>query len=261
VVGKPLSVFDPSGPLRVAADKLYVRSRAGINVFDPKNLTKTLGAISLPVPVADFMVSGARLFAVASPDGQEFSLQTWDITTILKPALLSEIKLPSSQSGSWMVSLSVDRGIATVAEGDQGLLLIDVSKPAAPSILSATKTPGGRAYSVVVRGKYAYVVDMGARGNSGGQALLNVYDIFSPKSPVLMVSIKLTAGGRITLAGNVLAAYDGGTLEFYSLADPAAPAHVQSVAVTGFGDEAFLAAEGDLMYVADGIEGLVIIGP
>ncbi|QHI70825.1 S8 family serine peptidase [Tichowtungia aerotolerans] len=72
-------------------------------------------------------------------------------------------------------------GIACIADGTNGLVVVDVSNPLIPTKLASYNTPG-KAVRVVVQGNYAYIADGNGGYYVGG---LEVVDISNPSSPVL----------------------------------------------------------------------------
>lgn len=98
----------------------------------------------------------------------------------LKPTTaLGAVDLPAL---SWDVDVQSD--YAYVAGGTAGLLVLDVSNPAVPSVLASADTPGD-AREIVVLGQYAFVAELGG--------MLYVYDVSTPSAPVLAGSVMTAA--------------------------------------------------------------------
>ena len=81
--------------------------------------------------------------------------QILDITDLSNPILLSKIVLPSL-----VYDIAISGNYAYVANGDDGLRIIDVSDPAAPTEVGFFDT-GSEAKGVYLNNDYAYVADGG----------------------------------------------------------------------------------------------------
>lgn len=128
---------------------------------------------------------------------------------------LSELDTPGQAR-----DLAVSGNRAYIADGPNGLRVVDITNPAAPQSLGFLDTPG-TAMSVVVSGTLAYLGDwtLGIR----------VVDITNPAAPVSVGFVDTWAAGGVALAGQhlVVADYDAG-LKMVSVENPASPAVVGS---------------------------------
>lgn len=108
-----------------------------------------------------------------------------------------------------------------VADYSAGLVIYDITNPAAPVSISTTDTPD-TALDVVVSGRYAYVSEVGA---SGG---LRIYDISDPYLPVLVGSdTTVYGGGSIAVSGKyAYLALSSTGLKIYDISSPTAPRYL-----------------------------------
>jgi hypothetical protein len=160
------------------------------------------------------------------------------------PALASALPLPGSA-----LSLAVDGGLACVASGAGGLLLVGIDDPGQPEILSSLGA-AVPATAVLLAGNRAYVVNAVAAV---------VADITDPSAPAVLGSCATGGAGEgLALAGDVLyvAAADAG-LVAVDVADASTPVVIGSLATPGTARAVALA--GDLAYVADGPGGLAVV--
>ncbi|MGE4489816.1 MAG: S8 family serine peptidase, partial [Kiritimatiellales bacterium] len=103
----------------------------------------------------------------------------WEVTYGFSPlsvtGQLSSIERTGFSTGDEAMDVVVTNGYAYVADGEAGLLVIDVSNPSAPVRSGACDTEGFAA-GVAVAGNYAYMAD----GTNG----LVVIDISTPQIPI-----------------------------------------------------------------------------
>jgi hypothetical protein len=107
-----------------------------------------------------------------------------------------------------------------VADGLGGLVVVDVSNPAAPAITGTLDTPG-TARGVAVAGSYAYVADQGAA--------LQVISVANPAAPTLAGSAAIPGCQAVAVAGSFAYVVDGAALQVVDVSDPAAPVLLGSV--------------------------------
>ena len=72
------------------------------------------------------------------------------------------------------LDVSLRGAIAFVAAGEAGLVIVDVSNPRAPAVVSLCDTPGS-AWEVELQGDHAFVAD-----NTGGLQVIDVSDLYAP---------------------------------------------------------------------------------
>ena len=146
--------------------------------------------------------------------------------------------------------MAVSGKLALVADGDEGLRVIDVSDPTAPREIGSLDTPGF-VWSVAVSGNLALVADW----NEG----LRVMDVSDPTAPREIGSLD-TPGfvWSVAVSGNLALVADGNEgLRVIDVSDPTAPRE------TGFvdtpGSARGVAVSGNLALVADARESLRVI--
>ncbi len=138
---------------------------------------------------------------------------TVEIEVRTLPRSVSSLDLPGFAND---VAVDLASGLAFVAGGSAGLLVIDVSDPSVP-VLVGTADTAGTAIEVVVSEGVAYVAD-----DSGG---LVIVDVAVPSAPIVTATV--ATGGRAldVAAGGGLAFVASGTtgLAVVDVLDPAAP--------------------------------------
>lgn len=145
---------------------------------------------------------------------------------------------------------ATDNSYAYVANGFNGLRVIDVAHPRTPGTVGYVRTPD-YARRVAAAGHYAYV----AASGSG----LVVVDVSNPSKPVITGSAD-TPGSAYDVAVDGHYAYvaDGNSgLEIIDVADPKAPQLLATVDTPGLAQG--VAVNGGFAYVADGTKGLEVI--
>ncbi|MCK5660070.1 MAG: PEGA domain-containing protein, partial [Methanosarcinales archaeon] len=130
-----------------------------------------------------------------------------------------------------------------VADGRNGLVIVDISNPPAPTLVGSYDTIG-YAYDVAVSGNYAYVVN-------GRDNLVTIIDISNPTAPALVGSYD-TAGGPMGIAISGSYAYIADNykgLVIIDISNPTAPTLVGSYdSYVGMKD---VVVSGSYAYVAD----------
>jgi hypothetical protein len=151
--------------------------------------------------------------------------------------------------GGTAYDVAMSGDYAYVADGYNGLAIVDVSNPAAPFLTGSYDNLGG-AGGVIVSGKYAYI----AHSWNG----LVIMDISNKAAPVLAGSYD-TAGWAedIAVSGDHAYVADGWNgLVIVDISNPTAPALVGSYDTTG--DAYDVVMSGDYAYVLNGSELLIV---
>lgn len=149
-------------------------------------------------------------------------------------------------------SVAVSGSLAAVGAWDEGLILVDLSDPAAPVEIGRIDTPG-YVRSTAIAGGLVYAVDAAGLG-------LMVVDPAAVGGPALVGSLLLGGPGYgLTIAGDRAYVADGSLgLHAVDIADPAAPNLL-------FTEPTFsargCAVSGAYLVVADGSAGLKIVDP
>lgn len=160
-------------------------------------------------------------------------------------AIISSQDTPGSALGVTVIGTT-----AYIADGEQGLRLIDMGNPALPLVIAALDTPGV-ARGVAVAGTIAYVAD--------GAAGLTLIDISTPAAPAIIATLNTPGSAEAVRVNGATAFVADGTagLTIIDITTPAAPLLIGTLDTPGTAWS--LAVNGPLVYVADGTGGLRII--
>ncbi len=153
-------------------------------------------------------------------------------------------------TGNYANRVQVVGDIAYVADGLEGVKIVNVGNPAAPMLLGSFAT-GGDARDLAVVGNRAYV----ATGAPG----LRILDVSDPATPTSL-GIYNTVGlaGAVQVVGNLAYVADGlAGLQIIDVADAANPVRVGFYNTSG--EAVGIHVVGDTAYVADGYSGLQIL--
>ncbi|MGA1826010.1 MAG: VWA domain-containing protein [bacterium] len=191
-------------------------------------------------------------------------------------------------------SVAVEGNVAYVADDYYGLIIIDISTPSAPKLITKFETRG-RAHGVAIKGNYAYVTDysfgnglqvidisnpkapvavadLGGIGKTNGIVIdgdyayiaalasgLKIIDISNPGEPELAASYDtIGAAQKVSVKGAyAYVAADTAGLQIIDISDPSAPKLVGSYDTSG--NTYDVCISGDYAYLADGPSGLYII--
>ena len=131
-----------------------------------------------------------------------------------------------------------------------GLVILDISNPAAPTVASQVLMPGGAAQEIELSGDHVFVADA-----EGG---FRVVDVANPTSPQLLETTPIGGNVRgLGLApGYAYAAALIGGLIVIDTQDPAAPAQVTTLPV---GEAWDVIAYGQHLYVASYYDGIWVV--
>lgn len=195
---------------------LIAYGRGGMYVFDVSG-SGPLGPISVYQGTPE-VVSVAAVRNEAYLIGRFTGFVVLDITD---PAAV--MAKGTADIGQHAANLLAGDGVVYATSRDSGLMIIDVSTPTAPSVLSATPmSTEPRQVAVSTDSTHAYV----ALGTDG----LCVVDISAPAAPSV-VSTYTTAsdwGLSVTVADTLLYYGNGSRIQIFSITDPANPVLVDS---------------------------------
>jgi hypothetical protein len=174
-------------------------------------------------------------------------LRILDATVPDSPQLIADLPLPES-----ILGMAVSGSTLLVAAGNTGLVLIDVSNPHAPSLLTTFAL--GRAQSVAAssNGGFAYV------SNAESQiTVVKIKDPVHPKRRNTIFASKANFYDLIVTGKTLIAAAGGEGLKIYSLESPAAPVLVKKV--KDLAAVHHIALNDRLVAAADGFAGLTLV--
>jgi hypothetical protein len=153
--------------------------------------------------------------------------------------------------------------LAYLADGTGGLKIIDVSNPAAPSLLGEYHIKGWAA-NIFISGNYAYLAESMSSGRyteSGGG--FKIFDISMPSAPVLVgempTEIIKTASDVYVNGAYAYVAESRGDLNIIDVSVPSAPSLVGNYQGTGYPHITGIDHSGNYVYLASGSTGLQMI--
>ena len=163
---------------------------------------------------------------------------------------LSLAEIGHGNTAGIAMGVAVSGNYAYVADYDNGLVIVDIRNPAAPTLVGSYDA-AGYASGVAVAGSYAYVatIDYG----------LVIVDIRNPAAPVLAGSYN-TMGSAVGVAVSGSYAYvanGAGGILVIDIRNPAAPTLAGSYNTMGSARD--VAVSGSYTYVADGADGLLVV--
>jgi len=140
--------------------------------------------------------------------------------------------------------IAISGTYAYIADGDNGLSIVNVSDPAHPALAGSCDTPG-TAQDVAVSGSFAYMAD-----GDGGLRVINVADSAHP-ALVSSYVVSNTAYSVVVSGTYAYMAYGYSGLHIVNVSDPAHPAPVGSVPDPQYGYATDVALDGSRAYVTD----------
>lgn len=223
---------------------------AGLQILDISDPTTPtfVGSIATPARARGVQVIG-NIAYVADDSGNGGGLQIIDVTTPSTPALLGSfgVATPGGLAGG----VQVIGNIAYVTDGNNGLQIVDVSIPTAPTQIHNVATPGGAAIGLDVVGNFAYVAN-----REGG---LQIIDISTPATASVVGSFDTTGiATGVRVVGNFAYVTDGAEgLQIIDITNPTTPTFVNTQDTPGSARS--LHVSGTLAFVADTFSGLQIL--
>jgi len=176
--------------------------------------------------------------------GQGQDLVILDVTDVTNPIEKGRITTPSVVN-----NVIISGNYAYVANAHNGLAIIDISDPTAPTISARSTSIFGS--GVALSGNYAYVAS-GVRG-------LTAIDVTNPAAPIRLGNYN-TSGYSYKVAVNGSYAYvadDTSGLVILDITNPSIPIFRGQYDTEGSAID--VTVSGNYAYVADGSEGLLII--
>ena len=138
--------------------------------------------------------SGDQLFAIGGPRGGPGHMSIMDVSDPTSPLLIGSVETEGSGEG-----ISVDAGLAFIADGSAGLQIYDITGVALPSRVAEMGASEWNVIDILVSGNYAYAVDQSVG--------LRVIDVTDPNVPMEIAQLpyhtELSSRG-IGLVGSML---------------------------------------------------------
>ena len=167
-------------------------------------------------------------------------LLVWDVSDPAQPTLVGR----SAVFPEIVEHVVVAGDLAYVADGEGGLVILNVSTPSSPSQVGAYDTPG-QAYDLEVQGSYAYVAD-----GSQGLRILNVTNPAAP-SEAGYYTTPSAAYGLAVSGAHAYVASEYHDLIVVDVGTPGFPVEVGRYDDPMLGYATGVDAAGDYLYVAD----------
>jgi hypothetical protein len=226
----------------------YIAETSGLEVMRVQIQGKSFRVASAETGGKAFSVSisGSWAYVAAHSLGLR-------VLNVSDPSQLSNASLTGALTSRFASAVNVADKLAFVADGANGVRIIDVSpawdvkKPGPPVDVGAYR-PGGSVYRVVPSGTAAYV----AAGDQG----VHVLDVSTPSAPIEIGSVRTTNAQDIVVRGSLAYVADGDAgVRVLDISSPAKP-RIQNASIRG--NARSLVLSGDLLFAA-GTAGVSII--
>jgi hypothetical protein len=190
-------------------------------------------------------------------------LQIYDVSNPSAPALVGSVQVPLYSLGLWVsgqyayvISYVDDSAVSNSSAGV--LSIVDISNPAAPSIVGSTNTgtAGVHVADIKVVGNYAYV---SGQAIAQVQSYVLVFDVSNPASPYLLSSSKaghspqgLDVQGNFwyqTIYDNNDPTLNNTTLNIYNISNPSTLYQAGTASLSGACHPQDVTVEGTTAYV------------
>jgi hypothetical protein len=228
-----------------------------VNIANPA--APSLTAKDTDVSPLDLAVSGSYLYVVGNraldpPDYIGYDFTSYSLSNKAVPLIVGRYSHPETASDYYR-EVAVQGNYAYIAANDNGLVVLDISNPAAPSYVGRYSSSVFKGYlKVSVSGDYACVMNM--------ESDIEILDISNPSS--ISEVGKYTPGALandFVLSGQYLYVAEGTNgLKIIDISNPASPVVAGYYKPTGpdpISNAVFVS--GQYVYVADGQYGLMII--
>ncbi|MFO7699242.1 MAG: hypothetical protein R6W79_01365 [Acidimicrobiia bacterium] len=229
--------------IAVAGDYAYCPN-LDIDIIDVSNPAS-------PTYAGSASTSGNWMYGITASDGKLYAtgcylIKIYDLSTPTSPALLGGMDIGTSCG----TRIQVDSGHAVISQDGDGVRIVDVSDPSAPTNLSLLNTDGS-VVDAAVAGDWVYVAD-----DWGG---FRIVDTSDPSTPSEVASFTAsTTYLDVFTEGTLAYAADGaGRLVILDVIDPSSPSVLGTYATGGRPEAVWVT--GDHAFLADGQLGLVIV--
>ena len=137
----------------------------------------------------DIAIDGNYAFLVYNVwENKSSGLRCYDIFDPSNPTLVSDINISSEFSQACPYDIEISGDIAYIANGFQGLAVVDISNPEVPNILSIINTTG-ESGGVKIHGNYLYMTNY--------EGALEIYNITTPAQPILITAYTPPSGSNL----------------------------------------------------------------
>ena len=223
-------------------------SFSGLQVIDVQSpeLPVIVGYVDTPGIARAVALAGSYAYVADEYKG----LQVIDITVPTAPTIVGSLET------TYSIDVAVSGAYAYVAPGMQ---VIDISNPAVPVVVGSVNKPNWAVRGIDVHDGYAYAAAYEMLQNNQTKSTLDIIDIASPTSPVIVGSVQIF--GRpadVAVSGAVAFVADGIGLTTVDITDPISPKVMGSVRKwsSGLAGEGKIAVSGSTAYVAGSAYGL-----
>jgi hypothetical protein len=228
-----------------------------VNIANPA--APSLTAKDTDVSPLDLAVSGSYLYVVGNraldpPDYIGYDFTSYSLSNKAVPLIVGRYSHPETASDYYR-EVAVQGNYAYIAANDNGLVVLDISNPAAPSYVGRYSSSVFKGYlKVSVSGDYACVMNM--------ESDIEILDISNPSSISEVGKYTPRAlANDFVLSGQYLYVAEGTNgLKIIDISNPASPVVAGYYKPTGpdpISNAVFVS--GQYVYVADGQYGLMII--
>lgn len=227
--GNPSYVLASTTPIAGAEGQIQYNSGSGLGANS--GLTWDIAGGNLGVgtstPTSRLTVFGGNL--EVTPQGEISILGTYD-------------------TNGFAYSSYISGNFAYIADGAEGLKVVDVSDPTNP-ILVGSLANSSTAVGIYVSGRYAYMAD-----NNDG---LYIIDVIHPTQPVLVSTYPMNNNSDVKVVGQYAYVTDGSAgIRVLDVSNPSAVKLVSTYNTPGTPTKLFI--NGKYLYLADGGSGLEI---
>jgi hypothetical protein len=232
---------------RVGIGKVVVASLACFTIAQAQVLSR-LGSASNDAPGVQSILEGNWVYSLSS--------SKLVITLEANPALIKRGALPFPNGRNGYGTAITKSGnylyIAndSIAPSRSYLTIVNVSNPAAPSIVADLAMPSGvpSTLQIVKNGNYLYMFP-----ESGDMQVVNVSN---PASPSIVRTVPMTASGGVIVGNRLYTAERANGVGIWNVSQPDNPTRIGSVSLSGNITE--VAVSGSTLYALSGFGGTAV---
>jgi hypothetical protein len=228
----------------VDGNRAFVADGAsGLVIVDVSNSAAPvlLGSYDTPGDAKDVVVSGNYAFVADGGGG----LQIVDVQNPAVPVIAGVFATPNDAR-----AVVIDGDRAFVSDATVGLYAVDITDPALPALLGTVALAPAVVVDLDIDGTHLFAA-IDATG-------LEIYDVANPAAPALLGTYATSNASSVDVDGDLALVTVGTGVKAIDVSNPVSPALIGSIN-TGAGDAVDVAINGDNAYVANGLEGLVVL--